>query len=76
MGSKGGRPRKPKHRLPKVPKYEEPAEIPAAALGGGAAAGLGRAGHGSDHHHGRHVGRAGKLLLRLLGKRSGDPASR
>jgi len=69
MGSKGIRPRKPRRRLPKVPKYEEPNEIPLAALGGGTATGLGRVGHSSDHHQTKEPGWAGKLLLRLLGRR-------
>ena len=69
MGSKGDRPRKPKRRLPKVPKYEEPNEIPLAGLGGGAATGVGRFGHSADHHHGEQPGRFGKRLLHLLGLR-------
>ena len=76
MGSKGAKPRKPKHPLPKVPKYEEPNEIPLAGLGGGAATGVGRFGHSAGGHHNGEPGRAGKFLLRLLGKRPRDPESR
>jgi len=69
MGSQGSRPRKPKHRLAKVPKYEEPNNIPLAGLGGGAETGTGRLGHGSDHRHPGQPGRAGKFMLRMLGLR-------
>jgi hypothetical protein len=56
-----------------VPKYEEPNEIPLAGLGGGAATGVGRFGHSSDHHEVKEPGWAGTLLLRLLGRRPKDP---
>ena len=64
MGSNGGKPRKRKQRLPKVPKYEEPNR--AEGFSGGS---FGRSGHGSDHHHNGKPSRAGSLMLRLLGKR-------
>ncbi len=67
MGSKGIKPRKPRHPLPKVPKGEEPNEIPLAGLGGGAATGVGREGHNADHHHNQQPGRFGRFLLRTLG---------
>lgn len=75
MGSKGIKPRKPRRALPKVPRYEEPNEIPLAGLGGGAATGVGREGHSAGHHHndaGHHndqPGRFGRFLLRTLGLR-------
>lgn len=72
MGSKGTRPRKPKQRLPKVPKYEEPNNIPLAGLGGGPETGAGRLGHGTDHRHPGRPGRAGAFVLRVLGLRPED----
>jgi len=69
MGSKSGKSRKSSSHLPKVPKYEEPNNIPLAGLGGGAATGSGREGHSSDHHHNKEPGSAGKWLLRTLGLR-------
>jgi hypothetical protein len=76
MGSKGSRSRKPKHPLAKVPKYEEPNNIPLAGLGGGAETGAGRLGHGSDHRHPGQPGRAGRLMLRVLGLRPKGDAPR
>ena len=73
MGSKGDKPRKPKHRLPKVPKYEEPNTLPFPGLVGGATTGPGPAGYGGNHEHSQEPGRAGKALLWLLGRRPKDP---
>jgi hypothetical protein len=73
VGSKGDKPRKPKHRLPKVPKYEEPNTLPLPGLVGGASAGPGPAGDGGNHQHSQEPGRAGKVLLWLLGRRPKDP---
>jgi hypothetical protein len=67
MGSSGDKPRKPRHRLAKVPKYEEPNSLPLAGLGGGGGAESGRFGHGSDHKRNGKPGRAGSFLLRMLG---------
>ena len=73
MGSKGSKPRKPKHPLGKVPKYEEPNNIPMAGLGGGASVGLGREGHSSDHHKNKPPGKLGAGFLRLLGLKKKQP---
>jgi hypothetical protein len=73
MGSSGDKPRKPKHPLAKVPKYEEPNELPLPGLGGGGGLGLGRFGHGSDRHHGESPGRVGTFVLRILGKHQRGP---
>jgi hypothetical protein len=73
VGSKGDKPRKPKHRLPKVPKYEEPNTLPLPGLVGGATTGPGPAGDGGNHQHSQEPGRAGKALLWLLGRRPKDP---
>ena len=69
MGSAGSKPRKPKRRLAKVPKYEEPNTIPAAGLTGSAGGVYGsRYGHSADHHHGeKQPGRFGAFVLRCLG---------
>ena len=72
MGSKGDKPRKGKHPLPKVSKYEEANDLPLPGVGGsgGARAGDGsRFGHGSDHHGTKQPGTVGKFLLRTLGLR-------
>jgi hypothetical protein len=64
MGSDGSKPRKEKHKLPKVPKNEEPNR--AEGFTGGS---FGRSGHSSDGHQTEEPGRAGAFLLRLLGRR-------
>lgn len=75
VGSKGEKSRKPKHRLPKVPKYEEPNTLPLPGLVGGASAGPRPGGYGGDHQHSQAPGRAGKALLWLLGRRPKEPNS-
>ena len=72
MGSKGSKERKPHQHLDKVPKYEEPNEIPLAGLGGGPDTGVGREGHSADHHSAKQPGRAGRFFLRLLGQKPGE----
>jgi hypothetical protein len=68
MGSAGDKQRKPRRRLAKVPKYEEPNDLPLPGLGGGGGGqGNGRFGHGSDHKHPKKPGRAGTFVLRMLG---------
>ena len=69
MGSTGDKPRKPRHKEPKVPKYEEPNDLPLPGLGGTARTEPSRYGHSADHHHPATPGKAGSFLLRLLGKR-------
>lgn len=71
MGQADDKPRKPRHPLTKVPKYEEPNELPLPGVGGGNGFGLryGRFGHGSDHKRSHVPGRAGTFLLRMLGMR-------
>ncbi len=48
-----------------MPKYEEPNTLP--GLGGASPLGDGRFGHGSDHEKSKKPGRAGALVLRVLG---------
>jgi hypothetical protein len=67
MGSAGDKPRKPRSKLAKVPKYEEPNTLP--GLGGGSPVGDGRYGHSSDHEHPTKPGMAGAFVLRMLGMR-------
>jgi hypothetical protein len=69
MGSAGDKPRKPRHHEPKVPKYEEPNDLPLPGLGGTSRTEPARFGHSSDHHQPAPPGKAGSFLLRLLGKR-------
>lgn len=63
MGSEGIKPRKKKHRLDKVPKYEEPNR--AEGFSGGT---FGRQGHGSDGKHPGQPGRVGTYVLKILGR--------
>lgn len=72
VGSEGDKRRKPKHPLAKVPRHEEPNELPLPGLGGGAGLGLGRSGHEAAHHA-VQPGRPGRLLLRVLGRRPKEP---
>jgi hypothetical protein len=68
VGSSGDKARKPRRRLSKVPKYEEPNTFPGGGLTGSDPSGLGsRYGHSSDHHHNKEPGRFGSWFLRLLG---------
>lgn len=71
MGSEGIKRRKPKRRLRKVPKYEEPNTLPLYGLTGdsGEKPSYGsRYGHSADHHGGpKQPGRVGAFLLRMLG---------
>jgi hypothetical protein len=68
MGSEGSKPRKPKRKLAKVPKYEEPNR--AEGFGGGS---FGRSGHSSDHHKADKPGRLGSFVLRTLGRKPKQP---
>jgi hypothetical protein len=67
MGSEG-KSRKPKRRLPKVPKYE----TPNTAVGFDGKGGFGRSGHSSDHHQADKPGRMGAWFLKVLGQGSKD----
>jgi hypothetical protein len=70
MGSTGDKPRKPRRRLSKVPKYEEPNTFPAAGLtGGGGGVYGGRYGHSADHRARKPPGRFGAFILRVLGQK-------
>jgi hypothetical protein len=71
MGAKGDKPRKPKRRLPKVPKYEEPNELSMPGIGGGSGFGLryGRFGHGAGATTSHRPSWPGRAFLRLLGMR-------
>jgi hypothetical protein len=76
MGSADDKPRKRRHPLPKVPKYEEPNALPLPGLTGDSGFlgdQSGRFGHGSDgkEHHGPGV--VGRVFLRVLGMRRRDP---
>ena len=75
MGSANNKPRKPRHPLRKVPKYEEPNTLPLPGLTGDSGLGdtSGRFGHGSDGKEHHAPGFAGRAFLRLLGMRRKDP---
>jgi hypothetical protein len=69
VGSSGDTPRKPRRRLAKAPKYEEPNTFPAPGLTGTSDTVFGsRYGHSADHHRtGTQPGRVGSWILRRLG---------
>jgi hypothetical protein len=74
MGSAGDKSRKPRRRLAKVPKYEEPNTFPGGGLTGNSGGGYGsRYGHSADHHGGeKQPGRFGSFILRRLGMKPKD----
>jgi hypothetical protein len=74
MGSANDKPRKRRHPLPKVPKYEEPNTLPLPGLTGDSGLGntSGRFGHGSDAKEHHAPGRTGRAILRMLGMRRRD----
>ncbi|MGA2933425.1 MAG: hypothetical protein ABSE98_15245 [Acidimicrobiales bacterium] len=68
MGRAGDKARKPKRRLAKVPKYEEPNSFPAAGLTGSSGGSFGsRYGHSAGHHQEKPPNRFGAFVLRCLG---------
>jgi hypothetical protein len=71
MGTAGNKPRKPRHRLAKVPKYEEVNNIQLAGLAesSGGVSGT-RLGHSTAHGRSTNVGRFGRFILRCLGRRT------
>ena len=75
MGAANDKPRKRRHPLPKVPKYEEPNTLPLAGLTGDSGLGdtSGRFGHGSDRKEHHAPGFAGRTFLKMLGMRRRDP---
>jgi hypothetical protein len=81
MGSADDKPRKRRHPLKKVPKYQEPNSLPIPGFGSSSSFGLryGRFGHGSDGDEHHRPAWPGRLLLRLLGmrpKESEEPITR
>ena len=75
MGSADDKPRKPRHPLQKVPKYEEPNALPLPGIGAGNSFGLryGRFGHSSDGKEHHRPGPLARFFLWLLGMRSKHP---
>ena len=68
MGRAGDKARKPRRRLAKVPKYEEPNSFPAAGLTGSSGGPFGSCyGHSADHHQEKRPNRFGAFVLRCLG---------
>jgi hypothetical protein len=72
MGSADDRPRKQRHPLTKVPKYEEPNALPIPGFGSDNSFGVryGRFGHGSDGRRPRRPNVVARSLLRILGVRT------
>jgi hypothetical protein len=75
MGSADDKPRKRRHPLPKVPKYEEPNTLPLPGLTGNSGLGdtSGRFGHSADGKEHHPPGSVGRAFLRMLGMRRRDP---
>jgi hypothetical protein len=74
MGSSGDKPRKPRHRLPKVPRGEEPNNLPLAGLSNSTGGVYGnRVDHDKAHGRSSEVGKFGRGFLWLLGKRRREP---
>lgn len=69
MGSKGAKPRKGQHHLPKAPKYEEPNVFPGGGAGRSGRGFGSRYGHSAGGHHEGKPGKTGSWLLRKLGLR-------
>jgi hypothetical protein len=71
VGSADDKPRKRRHPLPKVPKYETPNTLPFPGLTGESGFGQssGRFGHGSDGKAYGRPGLIGRAFLRVLGMR-------
>ena len=71
MGSANDKPRKPKHRLPKVPRGLEPDNLPLAGLSESSGGIYGsRVDHDAARHRSSDLGRFGRGFLRLLGRRT------
>ena len=70
MGTSADKPRKLRHRLAKVPKYEETNNIQLAGLAetSGAVAGT-RLGHSTAKGRSQNLGPVGAFVLRCLGRR-------
>ena len=69
MGTEGNRPRKPKHRLAKVSKYEEPNNLHLAGLSSDSGGAFGsRLGHATARTRSEDLGRVGRFVLRCLGR--------
>jgi hypothetical protein len=75
MGAEDDKPRKARHPLRKVPKYEEPNTLSLPGLTGDSGLGQppGRFGHGSDGKQHHRPGIVGRAFLKLLGMRQRDP---
>jgi len=75
MGSDDDKPRRPRHPLRKVPKYEEPNTLSLPGLTGESGFGQssGRFGHGSDGKEHHRPGLAGRAFLKVLGMRQRHP---
>jgi hypothetical protein len=75
MGASGDKPRKPRRRMAKVPKYEETNNIQLAGLAenSGSVAGT-RLGHSTAKGRSQNLGRVGAFVLWCLGRRPKEPA--
>ena len=74
MGTSGRKPRKPRHRLAKVPRGEEVSNIQLAGLSNDAGGVYGsRVDHDAAKGRSENVGRFGRFVLWCLGRRRKDP---
>ena len=70
MGASGDKPRKLRHRMAKVPKYEETNNIQLAGLAENSTSVAGtRLGHSTAKGRSQNLGRVGALVLWCLGRR-------
>jgi hypothetical protein len=76
MGTSGDKPRKPRHRLPKVPRGEEPNNLQLAGLSNSTGGTYGnRVDHDKARGRSSNVGRFGRFVLWCLGKRRREPVN-
>jgi hypothetical protein len=71
MGTSGDKPRKLRHRMAKVPKYEEVSNIQLAGLAEDNSSTSGtRLGHATPHGRSEDLGRFGRFVLKCLGRKT------
>jgi hypothetical protein len=74
MGSSGGKPRKFRYRMAKVPKGEEVTNIQLAGLAESSSGVSGtRLDHEAAHGRSQNIGPVGKFVLWCLGRRPKEP---
>ena len=69
MGTAGDKPRKPRHRMARVSKYEDTSGNPLAGLTGSSSASAGPGSGSGPAHERPGVGKVGTFFLWCLGRR-------